>query len=182
MIVVISASLALAGWIYDAGKRIAGIDPTEHEAALALQRDRVAELESLRHELQTAANSSEAKLQIEQSAHESLRRQVLTLETENARLKEDLAIFENMSQGDEAEGSLSISRLRVDAALATGVYTYRMLASHQTSKKPNEFNGQLQLVLTVQQGGKNVMMTLPKVGDPGANRFQVAFRRFQRLS
>lgn len=181
LIVVIAASLALAGWIYDAGRKIAGIDPRDHETALTLLRDRVAELEAVSHELQTAANSSEAKLQIEQSAQESLRRQVLILETENARLKEDLAIFENMSQGEEAEGTLTISRLRIDPALATGVYEYRMLVSQQTSKKPNEFKGQLQLVLTVQQAGKNVMITLPKAGDSGANRFQVSFRRFQRL-
>lgn len=179
--VVIAIAIASAGWIYDAGRRIVGIDPDQHQAALAKMRSRVAELESIRQELQTAANSAQSTLQIEHSAQESMRRQVQALETENTRLKEDLAIFENMSQGEEADGTLSISRLRVDAALATGVFTYRLLASQQSEKNTHEFNGQLQLQLTVQQSGKNVMIVLPKDDDAEKRRYSVSFRRFKRL-
>lgn len=179
--VALAIAFALAGWIYDAGRKLAGIDPQEHELAISKLRDRVAELEAVGHELQTAANVAEARVQFEQSAQESLRKQVLTIETENARLKEDLAVFENMSQGEEAEGSTQLSRLRVEPALASGVFQYRLLATYQSGKKAIDFKGKLQLHLTVQQAGKNVMMILPKAGE-ASEQFSVSIRRFRRVA
>lgn len=42
---VLSISIALAGWIYDAGRKIAGFDVRETAQEMAILRDRVAELE-----------------------------------------------------------------------------------------------------------------------------------------
>lgn len=177
IIIITAASLALAGWIYDAGRTIAGYK----NATIDDMRSRLRDQESELTQLRAAATSSAARLQIEQTTQEQLKKQVVSLEGENARLKEELAVFEHMAQGQGAEGSLSISRLRIEPGDAPDTYVYRMLVTQQQGKKGNEFKGLLQFALTVQQAGGNAMIVVPKAGDPGSNRYQVSFRHFQRL-
>lgn len=178
VIVITAASLALAGWIYDAGSRIAGFK----SSAMDNLKTRFGAQELELGQLRSAVASATASLQIEQAAQEQLKQQVALLEAENARLKEELAVFEHMAQGQGAEGGVSISRLRIDPVNAAGAYAYKMLVTRQQSKREAEFRGSLQLVLTVQQtSGSNAMISLPKVGDPEAGKYQVAFRHFHRL-
>lgn len=176
VIVIIAASLALAGWIYDAGRSIAGFKSSAMDTLKARTEDLDAELKQLRSEVA----ASVARLQIEQAAQEQLKKHAAEMEEENIRLKEELAVFENMAQGRGAEGSLAISRLRIEPAV-DGSYGYTMLATRQQSKKDGEFRGQLQLVLSIQQASGNAMISLPAAGDPEASRYQVAFRNFHRL-
>jgi hypothetical protein len=177
VIIITAASLALAGWIYDAGRSIAGFKTSAMDSLKARLSDQEDELKQLR----SVATSSAARLQIEQAAQEQLKKHAGALEEENARLKEELAVFEHMAQGRGAEGSLAISRLRIDAVGTDGSYGYAMLVTRQQSKKDGEFRGQLQLVVNVQQAGGNAMITLPAAGDPEAGRYQVNFRNFHRL-
>lgn len=177
IILITGASLALAGWIYDAGRTIAGYK----NAAIDDMKTRLRDQESELNQLRTNATSVAARLQIEQTTQEQLKKQVVVLEGENARLKEELAVFEHMAQGQGAEGALSISRLRIEPGDTPDTYVYRMLATQQQGKKGNEFKGLLQLALNVQQAGGNAMIVLPKAGEPASPRYQVAFRHFQRL-
>ncbi|HTJ95892.1 MAG TPA: DUF6776 family protein [Rhodocyclaceae bacterium] len=177
IIVITAASLALAGWVYDAGRSIAGFNSSKMDTLKTKVHDQEAELTELRAKVTTTA----ASLQIEQTTQEQLKKQVASLGADNARLKEELAVFEHMAQGQGVEGGLSIARLRIEPGDTPDEFTYRMLVTQQQGKKGNEFKGLLQLALTVQQGGSNVMIILPKAGDVGANRFQVSFRHFQRL-
>jgi hypothetical protein len=178
IIVITAASLALAGWVYDAGRSIAGFNSSKMDTLKSKVHEQEVELTQLR----AAVTTTSATLQIEQTTQDQLKKQVASLGADNARLKEELAVFEHMAQGQGgAEGSLSIARLRIEPGDAADDYTYRMLVTQQQGKKGNEFKGMLQLALTVQQGGSNVMIILPKAGEAGANRFQVSFRHFQRL-
>ena len=68
MTVVASLSLALAAWVYDAGRRFAGFDTSELESELVRLREKVGKLDSETRNLRALADASESKLKIEQSA------------------------------------------------------------------------------------------------------------------
>ncbi|HWU84709.1 MAG TPA: DUF6776 family protein [Rhodocyclaceae bacterium] len=176
VIVITAASLALAGWIYDAGRSIAGFKSSAMEALKERLEAQDDELKILR----TKTTTTSARLQIELAAQEELKKRAADLEEENVRLKEELAVFENMAQGRGAEGSVVISRLRVEPQ-GDGGYAYTMLVTRQQSRKEAEFRGQLQLLLGVQQGGANAMILVPAAGAADAARFQISFRNFHRL-
>lgn len=179
-VVVLAISLALAGWVYDAGRRFSGFDRGETEQELNKLRAKSANLEQELARLRSLADASESKLQIELTAQQQLTRQAKVLEEENDRLKEDLSVFENLAQAEGPEGSLSINRLRVDAD-ATDQYRYRMLVAIQGGKKEREFNGSLQLAVTLQHDGKSVMMILPSAGAAAARDYDLKFKHFRRV-
>jgi hypothetical protein len=174
-ILILAASLALGGWVYDAGRSIAGY---KYSAMDAL-KTRTSELEVELAQQRSAATMAETRLQIELAAQAQFKKHTAELERENAKLREDLAVFENMAQGRGAEAGIGISRLRVDAI--DGAYQYSLLASRQQGKKDGEFRGNLQLLLSVQQADGNAMITLPAAEGGDAGRYQVSFRNFHRL-
>jgi hypothetical protein len=181
-IVVMSAvALALAGWIYDTGRRFAGFDSSVSAQQAAALRTRTLELESELVRLRGVANASESKLQIEQTTLRQLSGQVSTLEKENARLKEDLAAFENLAQGEGKAGGLVLSRLRVEPTATPGQYGYHLVVALNGANKSSEFNGMLKIVATLQQGGKDVMMEFPTPNDPASAQYQVTVRHFRKL-
>lgn len=183
VLVILAATLVLANWIYDAGRRFAGFERSQTEQELDNLHVRKDELEKELVRLRSLADASESKLQIELTTQQQLTRQVKLLEEENARLKEDLSVFENIALAEGREGSLSINRLSVapDASGTANLYHYRMLVVMQGSKKEIEFRGNLQLVVNLQQDGKSVMMLLPLPADPNVLQYNVNFKHFRRL-
>jgi len=88
--VLLSFSVALAAWMYDAGRRFAGFDQSEVRDELAAMRN---ELQAARGELgrlRATTNAADSKLSIERSAQSQLAKQIRSLEQDNARLREDL--------------------------------------------------------------------------------------------
>jgi len=183
VLLILAATLVVASWVYDAGRRFAGFERSQTEQELDVLRVRKEELEKELARLRSLADASESKLQIELTTQQQLTRQVKVLEEENARLKEDLSVFENIALAEGREGSLSINRLSVtpDASGTANLYHYRLLVVMQASKKELEFRGNLQLMVNIQQDGKSVMMLLPLAGDPNALQYNVNFKHFRRL-
>lgn len=99
------AVLALAGWMYDAGSRLAGYNRQETGEELEVLRTENArqaeELERLRREV----GAHEGNVQMARAAQERLVQQVKDLESENNRLREDLAVFENLAKERSRLGS-----------------------------------------------------------------------------
>jgi len=184
VVVVLTVTLTLAVWIYDAGRRFAGFDRSETGRELDTLHGRTAELEKELARLRSLADVSESKLQIELTTQQQLTRQVETLENENAQLKEDLSVFENLALAQGQEGSLSINRLRVEpeAGGASNLYRYYMLVAMQGGRKELEFKGNLQLMLNLQQESKSVMMLLPLPTDQNLQQYSVNFKHFRRLN
>jgi len=180
VIVLAGASLALAGWIYDAGQRFAGFHQGVSEHEITAMRERIAQLESDLASARKVANASESRLQIESTSQERLAAQIRTLEEENTRLKSDLATFESLAGGQAGNSGLAISRLQILSA-GGGQYRYRLLLAQTGDKKDKEFNGTLQLIAFVQQGAETAMMQFPAAGDPAASQYRVNFRHFRRL-
>jgi len=181
-VVVMSAvALALAGWVYDTGRRFAGFDSSVSAQEVAALRSRTQELESELVRLRGVADASESKLQIEQSTLRQLTGQVGTLEQENARLKEDLAAFEYLAQGEGKAGGLVLSRLRVEPTATPGQYRYHLVVALNGGNKSSEFNGIFKVVASLQQGGKDAMMEFPTQNDPASAQYQVTVRHFRKL-
>lgn len=178
LVAVLSCSFALAAWIYDAGRRFAGFDRGEAEQELSKLRERVGRLTPETAGLRASVNASESKLQIERAAQAQLGRQVKVLEDENARLKEDLAFFENLIPSEHRDNALLINRFRVERGALPGEFRYRLLLL-QGGRRDKPFQGNLQLVVTLQQDGKDAIITLPEVAT--AQAYKISFKYFQRV-
>jgi hypothetical protein len=178
MLVFASLSLALALWMYDAGRRFAGFDRSELEAEAEQLRRSVARLEGERSRLRSIADASESRLKIEQSAQAQLVRQVKALEEDNRRLQEDLALFENLTPAGER---VTINRFTVQPDALPGEYRYRMLVLLGGVRRDRNFQGSLQLVVNVRMQGRTATLVLPDAraaADPG---FNLNFKYFQRV-
>jgi hypothetical protein len=183
LILVLACSAALAAWMYDAGRRFAGFDRSEVEQELAdTRRDLVAartELERVR----AVANAADSRLSIERSAQLKLAQQIRALEQETARLREELAIFESMLSAEQRVANpLSINRFKVVPDVLPGEYRYRLLLLLAPgSRRDRDFQGRLELVVSLTEGGNSAMMTFPESGDPSAAAFRLTFRHFHRV-
>jgi hypothetical protein len=121
-IALTSVSLALAAWIFDAGREIAYFQSGTSGKEIQGLRLRIIELETDLNKTRTIADSSESSLRMEGATQQQLARQVSVLESENANLKQDLAFFESMGSAPATEGDagVSISRLRVEPEAISG--------------------------------------------------------------
>ena len=183
IIAVLSLSFALAAWIYDAGRRIAGFQSNESEREIQQLRNYVMELDAEMTKLRSLAGSGESSLQIERSAQKQLSRQVRALELENAALRQDLAFFEGLIPSSDlaAEPGIRIDQFRVAAEDSPGSYRYRMLLINNGGRQSKEVKGALELVVKVQRAGKDAMITLPSEGDANPQRFRFEIKHFHRL-
>lgn len=183
IIVILSVSLAFAVWIYDQGMRIAGFHSNESEREIQLLRNHVMELDAELTKLRTLASSGESRLLIERVTQERLSQQAKKLEQENASLKEDLAFFEGLlpSQDAGSEGGARIEHLRVELTGTPGEYRYRMLVVNNAGRPAKETKGSFQFQVKMQQGGKDVMITLPSGNEPNLENFHFEVKHFRRL-
>src|SRR6266702_4144538 len=164
MLVFLSFALALAAWMYDAGRRFAGFDRSELQNEFARLRESMGRLESEAARLRSIANASESRLKIEQTAQAQLASQVKALEDENNRLKEDLAFFENLVPSERRGEKVSIHRFKVERDVL-----------------PGEFHGSLQLVVEMQQEGKDATIVIPDSAEIGSTAFKLNFKYFRRV-
>ena len=180
--VLLAFSVALAAWMYDAGRRFAGFDHGEVQDELAGMRR---ELESTRGELaklRAIANAADSKMSIERTAQVQLARQIRSLEQDNARLREDLAIFENMLSVDtRSVQALNIQRFKVEPDGLPGEYRYRMLLLTGNRRDRGDFQGRLELLVGVQQEGRNAIILIPDRAAADGPPFKLAFRNFFRV-
>jgi hypothetical protein len=177
MVAAFAVSLVIAAWLYDAGRRFAGFDRSETEQELSQLRASVARLEEEARRLRAIADASESRLKIEQSAQEQLGVQAKALEEQNTRLKEDLAFFENLTP---AVDRLSIHRFKVDPDALPGEYRYRLLVL-QGGRRDREFHGSLQLVVSLQENGRDVTISVPDQASAGDPAYRLQFKYFQRV-
>jgi hypothetical protein len=180
--VLLGISAASAAWIYDAGRRFAGFDHSEVQEELT----RVSrELDSARAELESlraVVNASDSRLSIERTAQQKLAQQIRTLEQDNAKVRAELATFESMLSSDaRTANTLSIYSFKVEQDVLPGEYRYRLLLVTPSARRDRDFNGRLELVVSLHDGGQNVMMSFPEQGDGGASAFRLAFKYFRRV-
>lgn len=187
--VVLSVSLAVAAWLYDAGRRIAGFDRAETDREISEQRTRIAELDAEVERLRPVAMASDSRIQLERTTQDQLAAQLRALQRENAVLKEDLAMFEGLVSGNpSASGGgagLRLARVGVEPLGRGGRYRFRALvvnaAQGRNSKEAKDARGSLQFEFVYRQGDKDVSISVPRQGDAASRNFEFSVRHFQRL-
>lgn len=182
---MLAFSAALAAWMYDAGRRFAGFDRSEVEQELSTVR---AERDKLRGELerlQALANAADSKVAIERTAQQKLAQQIKGLEQDNARVREELALFESMLSSESANvAPLSVLRFKVEPDVLPGEFHYRVLLLASGARRGRDFQGRLELVVGLTEDGRSAMITVPGPGESessAASPFRLSFKHFQRV-
>jgi hypothetical protein len=178
-VVVVAVGGAGALWAYDLGRSLAGINPGATRRQVSELKDELEKLRAEHDRFSTTVNSAESQLNIEKAAQKQLVTQVKALESENTKLKEDLAFFESLLPADTGPLGVSIRRLKAEVVVPNQL-SYRLLVM-QGGKGAKDFAGNLQLVVTVIQGGKSAMMIFPGGKTSDADRFKLAFKHYQRM-
>lgn len=179
-IAILSVSLALGAWIYDAARDISGKSGSVWEIE---GRRLAAELADVKAEvtiLRTQVGTAESTLQIERAAQSRLSQQVKSLEVENAGLKQDLAFFEGLIPSPGGHAAVRISGLQI-VEESPGHYRYRMLLANSGERHARDFSGSLQLLVRVQGRGKDDTITIPPPSESGTEKIAVEFRNFRRI-
>ena len=183
--VMLAFSAALAAWMYDAGRRFAGFDRSEVEQELSATRGELGRLRDELERLRAVANAADSKVSIERTAQQKLAQQIKGMEQDNARLREELAIFESMLSSETTSAApLSILRFKVDPDVLPGEFRYRVLLLASGPRRAREFQGRLELVVGLTEDGRGAMITLPGLGESeasGTSAFRLAFKHFQRI-
>ena len=183
--VMLAVSAALAVWMYDAGTRFAGFDRGEVEQELTAARSELVKLRSELEGLRAASNSADSKVSIERTAQQKLAQQIKGLEQENARVREELAIFESMLASETASAApLSVLRFKVEPDVLPGEFRYRVLLLASGPRRGKEFHGRLELVVNLTEEGRSAMITVPKLGEADSSAtsaFRLSFKHFQRV-
>jgi hypothetical protein len=180
--VLFAFSAALAAWMYDAGRRYAGFDRSEVEQELSAARSELGKVREEFERLRAIANAADSKVSIERTAQQKLAQQARALEQENARLREELAIFESMLSSDTANAApLSVLRFKVEPDMLPGEFHYRVLLLASGPRRGRDFQGRLELVVRLTEGGRSAMITVPGQGQPDSATFRLAFKHFQRV-
>ena len=180
--VMLAFSAALAVWMYDAGRRFAGFDRSEVEQELAAIREEAVKLRAELSRLRAVANTTDSKVSIERTAQQKLAQQISGLEQENARLREELAIFESMLSADSASTApLSVLRFKIEPDVLPGEFRYRVLLLASGPRRGKDFQGRVEMVVALTEDGRSAMIRVPGSGDAEASAFRLSFKHFQRM-
>lgn len=180
--VMLAFSIVLAAWMYDAGSKFAGFNRGEVEQELSSARSELAQMREEFERLRAAANAADSKVSIERTTQQKLAQQARALEQENARLREELAIFESMLSSDAASTApLSVLRFKVEPDVLPGEFRYHVLLLASGPRRGREFQGRLELVVSLTEAGSSAMITVPGQGEAAPSTFRLAFKHFQRI-
>ena len=180
--VLLGVAGASAAWFYDAGRRFAGFDRSEVQQQLAVVTRQLDEARAELEELRAIASAADSRVSIERTAQQKLAQQIRTLEQENARVREELATFESMISSDARSApTLSIYRFKVEPDLLPGEYRYRLLLVTPSTRRERDFNGRMELVVSLTEGDHSAMMSFPEQADADAGAFRLAFKYFRRV-
>lgn len=179
LVILVGLAGAVAMWTYDSGRFPTGGTPDNTREQLAKYKEQVEKLSVERDQFSTTVNAAESQLNIERSAQKQLAAQVKTLESENTRLKEDLAFFESLLPNATGPAGVAIRRLKIDQ-IAPNQLRYRLLVM-QGGKGDRRFIGTLQLMVTALQDGKSAMITFPAAVPAEQEKFKLSFMHYQRV-
>lgn len=175
--IVLGLSGAIAMWAYDLGRSFTGFKSGTSAVQLEEMQEQVEQVSAERDRFQTTVNAAESQLNIERSLQAQLGKQIKVLESENSKLKDDLAFFESLLPTDTGPQGITIRRLKVEMIEPTQL-RYRLLLM-QGGKVARDFMGNYQLVVTLMQGDKSAMMTFPK--PEASESFKLSFKHYQRV-
>lgn len=152
-------------------------------AELDRAKERLRALEPEVTRLRAGAQSGGRTLTIERAAQEQLSKQLKLLADENARLKEEIAVFESLSTSSTSRVEALVSAFHVQAGAEPGHYRYRLIAAVRGGRSAGErvFRGQYQLSVRFSRGGQLASLPVPAPNEAGREKYALRFRQFQRV-
>lgn len=189
----IVATAGLIGWAYDTGLEFAGFHRGQAEQKLAELTTQIVGLKSENAGLASQAASYERQAQMEHAANMETTKQLQIVNEENVRLKEDLTLFQNLTQSGMHEGELSIQYFKVERDTLPGEYRYRLLLVQSGGKYTKAFQGNLQLLVNVRHNGEKSVIVLPQESAASSTNnpsgrgeedaaYQLNFKYYQRIA
>ena len=175
---VIGVGGAIALWTYDLGRSFAFGPKISAERVEAMQKQ-LELLTSERDKLASTANTVESKENMERATQKQLSDQVKALTAENLKLKDDLVFFESLMPSTTGAEGISVKRIKAELQ-APNQLSYQVLVM-QGGKANRDFNGEMQLTLTLVQAGKPAMMQFPDVKAAETEKLKLSFKYYQRL-
>lgn len=181
-IAILSISLSLAMWAYDARRQAYGATNEDQEREIATLRSRVVELDAELARTLALVETGGNNLQIERATQRQLSQQVRSLEAENVALKEDLAFFEGLTQTSaDGQDGVRVDRLRVVPGNVVGVYKYRLLVVNNTGRSLRSSRIDLQFVVKTRQGGQDVVIVFPSEPELDQQQKALEVKNFHRI-
>ncbi|MCQ8894866.1 hypothetical protein NQT62_00240 [Limnobacter humi] len=130
-------------------------------------------------ELKEATARSVELQKLDEEEREKLNLLITNLESENARLKEDLAFFEGFIPGS-LEGTISLKRLQVTRDTVPNQYRYRALLIQGNDSPP--VNLKVQLLIKTLNKDKPAVIVLPATPNAKDPQFEIRLTRFSRVA
>jgi hypothetical protein len=177
--VLAALAVALSWGMYDAGRKFAGFDKNEINYELERLSQLNTRLQRENDELRMKMASLDRQSQMDHVAREDIGKQVKALETENIRLKEDLAFFQNLGAvPGKTEQRVSIGRLKLERGQLPGEYHYSLVLV-QGGQRQKDFQGSLEFAVNFQQNGQKMVM--PLASENPSKMLDVRFKFYQRV-
>jgi hypothetical protein len=177
-VIALVLGAAFVMWEYDQGQ-VPGFPATANKEQIAQLKEEVVKLTAERDQYSTTANSAETNQNMDRSEQHQLEVQAKSLESENIKLKEDLAFFESLLPVDANAQGVSIRRLKAESVAPNQLH-YQLLIM-QGGKGDHDFIGNLQLTVTVLQAGKSAMIVFPEATSTEPDKFKLTFKHYQRV-
>ena len=173
------AAAGVAWWAYHSGLEFAGFHRGEAQQELATLHTQVTQLLEENNGLTREVAQYEQQIQIDSASNQETAKQLKSLNDENARLQEDLAFFQNLTETRGTEGELAIHRLKLEHDKIPGEYHLRMLLV-QSGQRVKPFLGSYQLVASLLENGQKSTQVFPLKGE-ASGQFKLDFKYYQRI-
>lgn len=181
ILTLVALSLMVSGWAFDVGRRMAGFDQDESGQLLRSLREQNLALEEEVGRLRGLVLANESGLQIERATGAQLAEKNGLLVAENARLKEDLAVFERLTRLEGQAGEdISLDRLSVKQE-APGRYRFGFLIAMQNARRGKESKLDLQLVVLPRGGAPGAIMKFPADRESNPSQYEIVVKNFRRI-
>jgi hypothetical protein len=184
-IVFMAAGVAVVGaiayFVFTREQGISVSQPGDADERVVTLTAQVKQLTEERDQYSSTFNASESQRNIQRATDHQIVVQVKTLETENAKLKEDLAFFESLLPTNIGVQGITVQQLRAEMAGNNQVHYRLLVMQGQNPTGARLFVGNLQLFVAVLQQGQTKIMLFPGAGTPDAANYSLSFKYYQRL-
>lgn len=145
----------------------------------AVLNDQLATLQTTTTELQDELSRHKELIKLDKETRSQLQLLIANLESENAKLKEDLAFFEGFIPGS-LQGGVSLKRLQVNEDTVPNQYRYKALVIQGSQRPEVTLNVQM-LIKVLNKEGSSVIV-LPDKETSADPQFTIKLTRFSRVS
>ena len=146
---------------------------------IQILNDQLTELRTQNMEMQQEISRTNELVKLDKEARSKMNLLISNLESENARLKEDLAFFEGFIPGS-LQGAISLKRLQVTQDSIPGQYRYKALVIQGSQRPEVTLNVQVLIKVLNKQGSS--VIVLPDEKSSEEPQFKIKLTRFSRVS